>query len=575
MQATLLVELVTEELPTKSLRRLAGALASNIHVGLGDRALVDSIAATSTSYATPRRLAVKLTNVFDRTSERHQTKKLMPVNVAFGADGKLTEALLKRLEKEGAGVEHLERRTENNIEYVFLTKTFPGITLSVGLQATLNEAIRNLPTQKRMRYQRSGATITGNWINSLGEKGPWVNAKGQLGEFFTDTVEFVRPAHSLLALHGDEVVDVSVLGLKAGRVTYGHRFLASGPIFIEHVDDYERALREEGKVEVNFETRRSKIKEELKRAETELAGQIARKPDGHIPINVKPLVIDTERTDAPGHIFPATPNFNAIQRALDCSGGSALLDEVTALVEWPRAYWGYFDEKFLDIPVECLALTMKRNQRYFPVFDTSATLLPYFVVIANIDESNTEENAGLISKNIVSGNERVLRPRLADARFFFEQDKKIRLEDRVPLLTNVVYHSKLGNQLERTKRVQLLAGKIARDIAANVEFSELAAWLSKADLLTEMVGEFPELQGTMGRYYAIHDNKPETVANAIEAHYRPRFAGDRVPEGLVASAVSLADKLETIVGLLASASNQPGKEIRSAFAAQRLDVSEF
>jgi len=327
--------------------------------------------------------------------------------------------------------------------------------------------------------------------------------------------EFVRPVHGLVMLHGTRIVPGRVFGLESGNRTRGHRFMSSGEIVIKSAEDYEEQLRREGMVIAHFSERRAEI-DRLLRAE---AARLQAKLGSY----------------------------------------EALLDEVTALVEHPTVYVGEFDPAFLAIPPECLILTMRQNQKYFPLFDAAGTLLPRFLIVSNM---RVDDPA-----HIVSGNQRVVRPRLEDARFFYDQDRKVRLETRVPELAKVVYHNKLGNQLERVERIQLLAGWIARTLAADALLAERAAWLCKADLLTGMVGEFPELQGVMGRYYALHDGEPENVADAIEAHYRPRFAGDRLPEGPVASAVALADKLDTLAGLF-GVGQQPSGE-RDPFGLRR------
>ncbi len=542
MSEALLVEVLTEELPPSSLVRLGDAFRNGIQDWL-IRAQLKTRVPDGISFATPRRLAALIPDVRARAEDRTEPKRLMPTKIAFQTDGRPSVALLKRLEKEGVSSitdANLERRVEGQTEYAFLNVTIPGITVEQGLQIALMETIGKLPIRRLMSYQL---------------------ADGK------STEHFVRPAHGVVALHGNVVLNVSVLGLKSTNVTRGHRFLTDKPITIKNANDYVRALREEGKVEVSFNDRRAKIKAELTRIEEELAREIARTPDGRIPIDVQPLVADTERPEHPGHIFPGAIDLDAVERALVCSGGSSLLDEVTALVEWPRAYWGRFDREFLEIPIECLALTMKQHQRYFPVFDKSARLLPYFVLIGNNDETLKGDQAKQVINNIVSGNERVLRPRLADARFFYDHDRKDRLESRVPRLAQVVFHSRLGSQRDRIDRIKLLAGKIARDLGSDSALAERAAELCKADLLTGMVGEFPELQGVMGRYYASHDGESQIVSDAIAAHYRPRFAGDRLPDGFTACSVALADKLDTLAGLF-GIGEQPSGE-KDPFALRR------
>jgi glycyl-tRNA synthetase beta chain len=309
------------------------------------------------------------------------------------------------------------------------------------------------------------------------------------------TVKFVRPAHRLLALHGADVVPVRALGLAADRVTAGHRFLSRPDVAIATAEAYEETLEAEGKVVASFAGRRAAIAAALAKA---AAGATVIMPD-------------------------------------------ALLDEVTALVEWPAVLEGTFDAAFLAVPQECLILTMQQNQKYFALADGAGRLVNRFLLVSNLETADPSA--------IVQGNERVLRARLADARFFFDQDRKTPLESRVARLSSVVYHHKLGTQAERVDRLRLLARAIAARIGATAAQAERAALLAKADLVTDMVGEFPELQGVMGRYYALHDGEPAPVADAIAQHYWPRFAGDALPEGAVAQSVALADKAEALAGL--------------------------
>jgi glycyl-tRNA synthetase beta chain len=314
------------------------------------------------------------------------------------------------------------------------------------------------------------------------------------------TVRFVRPAHGLLVLFGSQILDVSVLGLEAGDTTHGHRFQGVKDIRIASADAYEEALAAHGRIIASFDARRAEIEMQLRERAAKLGASLG-----------------PEELVAP------------------------LLEEVTALVEYPSVYVGEFEPEFLSVPQECLVLTMRTNQKYFPLFDVSGKLVNRFLIVSNMRLADP--------RNIIEGNQRVVRPRLADARFFFDTDRKTRLEARVPGLARVVYHNKLGTQLERTERVQLLAGQIARAIGADPLLAERAAWLAKADLVTNMVGEFPELQGIMGRHYAQGDGEAPQVSDAIEQHYQPRFAGDALPRSGVAVALALADKLETLAGL--------------------------
>ncbi len=491
MSANLLVELFTEELPPKALKQLGEAFGLRLQDGLIRAQLKDRDPDDTRIFATPRRLAVLIKDVRPKAADRTESKKLMPSKVAFGSDGTPSAALAKRLEKEGATADQLERRIEGDTEYVFLEQTIAGVTLAAGVQLALQEAIAKLPIPKVMSYQLAdGAT----------------------------TVQFVRPAHGLLALYGGEIVDVSVLGLKAGRLTHGHRFQGVRDIPIASADAYEEALAAHGQVIASFDARRAATERQLSDKAAELGASLGPEQD------VAPL-----------------------------------LDEVTALVEYPSVYIGEFAHDFLTVPQECLILTMRQNQKYFPLFDAAGKLTNKFLIVSNMRLADP--------KNIVEGNQRVVGPRLEDARFFYNQDRKQRLEERVPQLARVVYHNKLGSQLERVERIQLLAGRIARQLGADAVQAERAAWLAKADLLTNMVGEFPELQGVMGHYYALADGEDPRVAEAVEQHYRPRFAGDALPANEISVALALADKIETLTSMFGVGQRPTGD--RDPFALRR------
>ncbi|MEC5159669.1 glycyl-tRNA synthetase beta chain [Janthinobacterium sp. CG_23.3] len=472
MNHTLLIELLTEELPPKALAKLGAAFAAGIYNGLKARDFLeaDSVA---TTYATPRRLAVAITNVREVSPDKAIREKILPVSVALDASGAGTAPLAKKLAALGFShvtVAELERAADGKADSFFYTHTAPGSALASGLQGALEESAAKLPIPKLMSYQRPDAS----------------------------TVQFVRPAHSLLALHGINVVPLTLLGLQAGRTTLGHRFLCAErahAVSITHADNYAEQLQAEGKVVAGNDARKDSIRAQL------LAKAGA------------DLVLMPE----------------------------ALLDEVTALVEWPVVYECHFEEEFLDVPQECLILTMQTNQKYFALTDSAGKLRSRFLIVSNIETATPE--------HIVGGNERVVRPRLSDAKFFFEQDKKKTLEARLPLLANVVYHNKLGSQAQRMQRVKALAGAIAAKLGFDVGLAERGAMLAKADLLTDMVGEFPELQGIMGTYYARHDGEHDEVALAASEHYQPRFAGDGLPGSATGTAVALADKLETLVGI--------------------------
>ena len=466
MQDALLIELLTEELPPKSLNTLATAFAKQLFTLLKDDGLLGE-GSTAESFATPRRLAALITDVLSEAPDKPVTLTGPPASAALNKEGQPTAALLGFAKKCGVTPDQL-RLAEGEKGKVFVCdKVSPGARLTNVLDLHVADAIRKLPIRKLMRWGDRDA-------------------------------EFVRPAHGLVMLHGESVVPGEVLGLKSGSVTRGHRFLSKGFVTIPRAQDYVEALAKQGKVIVDFGQRKEIIRRELSETSKE----------GHV-----------DRDDA-------------------------LLDEVTALVEFPHVYLGQFDAEFLGVPNECLMLSMKQHQKYFPVLATTEEplrLLSRFLIVSNLETDDP--------KNIVKGNERVLRARLSDAKFFYDQDRKIKLADRVERLSNVVYHNKLGSQLERVQRIRKLAGSIAEKLGADVSKTERAAWLSKADLLTDMVGEFPELQGTMGRYYALHDGEDTSVARAIEEHYLPRLSGDRLPPDSIGCAVALADKLDTLVGI--------------------------
>jgi len=469
MTQTLLVELFTEELPPKALARLAEAFAAGIVAGLKSRDFL-AADAVATAYATPRRLAVSITAVRGVSPDKSIREKVLPVSVALDSGGNPTAPLAKKLAALGfpaLKVSDLERAIDGKAESLFYTHTAAGSALPAGLQAALEESIARLPIPKLMSYQRPDGS----------------------------TVQFVRPVHKLIALHGASVVPIAILGLAAGMTTLGHRFLAPGELAITHADHYAATLDVQGKV---------------------IAGVSARKE------KIRAALLDRAGDDTV--LMPET-----------------LLDEVSALVEWPVVYECNFEHEFLSVPQECLILTMQTNQKYFALTDAHGKLRSRFLIVSNIETSDPQ--------HIIGGNERVVRPRLADAKFFFEQDKKKKLADRLPALANVVYHNKLGTQAQRSERVAALAGKIARQLGYDVQLAERGALLAKTDLLTDMVGEFPELQGIMGTYYARHDGEHEEVAQAASEHYQPRFAGDALPLTQTGTAVALADKLETLIGI--------------------------
>ena len=480
----LIVELLVEELPPKALKKLGEAFGRVLADSLKAQGLAAHDAAVI-HFATPRRLAAHVAGVASQAANKAVAQKLMPVSVGLDASGAATPALLKRLQAMGAdesAVPTLKRAMDGKAEALFYETVVTGATLAAGLQKALEEAIAKLPIPKVMTYQLQSDCALPGW----------------------SSVSFVRPAHGLLALHGSDVVPLQALGLKSGNTTLGHRFEAKvSPVVISDADSYAATLANVGAVIAGFAERRAEIARQLTAAALKVGGGVT---------------------------------------AIDDDG---LLDEVTALVERPNVLVCEFEPQFLEVPQECLILTMKANQKYFPLLDAQGKLTNRFLVVSNISPADP--------RAVVGGNERVVRPRLADAKFFFDQDRKKTLESRVEGLSKVVYHNKLGSQGDRVERVRAIAKAIGMQLGTEglATQADIAARLAKTDLVTDMVGEFPELQGIMGGYYARHDGLGEVVAFAIEDHYKPRFAGDTLPRNQVGMVVALADKLETLVGMFA------------------------
>ena len=473
----LLLELFTEELPPKSLKRLGDSLSQSIYESLKKAQLLSS-GSTCQSFASPRRLAVLIGDVLDQAPDYPVREKLLPLSIAFDEQGKPSQTLVKKLASLGhpnAPIDQLERSGEGKNEALYLNTIATGARLESALQLALTDAIDQLPIAKMMHYQiqtQSGAI---------------------------EEVQFARPVHRIIALHGSKTLAIHALGINASNQTEGHRFLSSGLITISDAQQYESEL-EAAKVIPSFAKRRAYIESELQKTA------------------------------------------NGLQVLMP----EALLDEVTALVEYPAIYACEFDPEFLEVPQECLILTMQTNQKYFALTNQDGKLSNRFLIVSNIQTDQPE--------SIVSGNERVIRPRLADARFFYLQDQKRPLESRIPDLAKVIYHNQLGNQLQRSERVRTIAREIASNLnqtglQLSLEQVDRAAQLAKADLLTDMVGEFPELQGVMGRYYAQANHEAPEVAAACYEHYLPRFAGDSLPQTLVGTSLAIADKLETIIGI--------------------------
>jgi glycyl-tRNA synthetase beta chain len=482
-EEALLVELLTEELPPKSLRALSEAFASKLASELhNDRFLPDPAAAWP--FATPRRLAVLIGSVSERSPDSEREVQGPPVSAP-------PQAVSGFAKKNGVSVESLKKTKGAKGDVYVAQVSTTGVALADVLASRVEAALRALPIPKMMRWGAGDA-------------------------------QFVRPVHGLVMLHGKKVIPGKVLGLESGNRTRGHRFMDKGEVVLARAEEYQETMNAHSVI-ASFESRKSAIDGLLAREAKKQGGSLGEYQD--------------------------------------------LLDEVTALVEHPSVYAGGFEAEFLEVPQECLILTMRQNQKYFPLFDPKGKLLPKFLIVSNMHVADP--------RHIIAGNERVVRPRLEDARFFFNQDRKQRLEARVPQLARVVYHRKLGSQMERVRRIQALAEGIARELKADAAVAARAAWLAKADLLTGMVGEFPELQGVMGRYYALHDGEAAEVASAIEAHYRPRFSGDLLPESAAACAVALADKADALVGLFGvgeqpSADKDPFGLRRSALGLLRI-----
>jgi glycyl-tRNA synthetase beta chain len=473
MEATLLVELLTEELPPKALSTLGLNFASAVRDELVQLGLAVQTSSYAKDLATPRRLAVLMQNVSDEAPSEER-------EIPGPSTSAPPAAVVGFAKKHGVAVEALQRRSTAKGEVFLARVKAGGASLERVLAEVVERALRKLPIPKVMRWGDGDA-------------------------------QFVRPVHGLVMLHGSRIVPGSVLGLSSTNRTQGHRFMGKRDLVLASADEYVAKLREEGMVVSRFGERKSEIERQLRQKAEQLKASLE--------TNAEALL---------------------------------LLDEVTALVEHPSVYVGSFEASFLEVPQECLILTMRQNQKYFPLFDASGKLLPKFLIVANMKPADP--------RHIIGGNERVVRPRLEDARFFYNQDRKVRLEERVPQLAKVVYHNKLGSQLERVQRLKALAGEIAAKLKADRPAAERAAWLSKADLLTGMVGEFPDLQGVMGRYYALNDRESTAIADAIEAHYRPRFAGDRLPEGATACAVALADKLDALAGMFGIGQQPTGEK---------------
>lgn len=491
----LLIELLTEELPPKSQKQLGIAFAKSVKEFLVKHHLANETSEDSV-FSTPRRIGIYLKDVKDEAANQNTSIKLMPASIGFDVSGKPTEALLKKLHGIGLdqkAVSLITKKNENNNEVLYIDKDIEGAKLKDIIAECISSSLTRLPIKKMMSYQ-----LSDGWT----------------------TVNFVRPAHGLIILHGANIIKTNVLGIESNRSTLGHRFESKKEIIeIQHADEYKEQMKTEGNVIVSFEERKTLIKNGLNDKATNLSNQLN-------PINDEDL-----------------------------------LEEVTALVEYPNVLAGEFESKFLEVPQECLILTMKANQKYFPLIDKNNKLANQFLIVSNISPKN--------SSLIIQGNEKVIRPRLSDAEFFYTQDKKKPFKDYLSQLQHIVYHNKLGTQSERSERVKTIASLIVKNLNQSklLDAVLLASDLSKADLSTNMVGEFPELQGIMGRYYALNEKISEEVAFAIEDHYKPRFSGDTLPRNSVGDIVAIADKIETLIGLFSIGEKPTGD--KDPFALRR------
>ena len=483
-QENLLIELGTEELPPKSLRQLAESFASNVEAELNKAELNFEKVSW---LASPRRLALVITNLSDAQADKVVEKRGPAVTVAFDDEGNATKAAQGWARSNGITVEQAERLVTNKGEWLLFKAEVKGKKVAELIPTIAADALAKLPIPKPMRW---GATST----------------------------QFIRPVHTVCMLFGQQLIQGELLGVESDRTIRGHRFLGEAEFTINHADDYESLLDNTGKVIVDYERRKAIIREQVEALASHENGVAA---------------IDEE-----------------------------LLEEVTSLVEWPVTLAGSFEEKFLDVPSEALIYTMKDHQKYFPVLDKAGKLLPRFIFVSNIVSRDPIQ--------VIEGNEKVVRPRLADAEFFFETDKKKTLESRLESLSTVLFQKQLGTLKEKSKRIASVAASVAKQINADTGHAERAGLLSKTDLMTEMVLECPDVQGIMGMYYARFDGEAEEVAIALNEQYLPRFAGDKLPTSLVACAVSLADKLDTLVGIFGI--GQAPKGAADPFALRRAAI---
>ncbi len=496
----LLIELLTEELPPKSQKEIGIAFAKNVKEFL-DKHHLSTEASENSIFSSSRRIGIYIKNIKDKAENQNVSIKLMPASIGFDSLKKPSEALLKKLYTVGLdekAFDNIIKKNENSSEILYIDKNIEGKKLKDIIGECITSSLSRLPIKKMMSYQ-----LSDGWT----------------------TVNFVRPVHGLIVLHGANIIKTNILGIESNRNTLGHRFESKKEIItIGHADSYKEQMKTEGNVIVSFEERKALIKNSL----------------------------NEKAANLKDHLTPI--------------GDEDLLEEVTALVEYPNILVGEFESKFLEVPQECLILFMKAHQKYFPLIDKNKKLTNKFLIISNISPQN--------SSLIIQGNEKVIRPRLSDAEFFYMQDKKKTLQNYRLRLENIIYHNKLGSQSQRSNRVKIIATLIVNNLNLSklLDAVILAADLAKADLSTNMVVEFPELQGIMGRYYALNEKISEEVAFAIEDHYKPRFSGDTLPRSTVGDIVAIADKIETLIGLFAIGEKPTGDKDPFALRRQAIGI---
>ena len=473
-RADFLVEIGTEELPPKALRKLMLAFSDNLEVLLKDRRLDHG---AIQALASPRRIAAIVSGLAMAQEDREVDAKGPPVTIAFDDKGEAKPAALAFAQKCGVDVQALERTKTDKGEWLSYRSVEAGASAASLLPEIVEQALQNLPVPRRMRWGSS-------------------------------EIEFVRPVHWVVMLHGKTVVPGIVMGHAAGSTTLGHRFLSTGEINISEPGEYVGLLEKKGFVLADFDARERVIRDQVNTAASAAGGTVAARAE--------------------------------------------LFEEVAALTEWPVAMTGHFDETFLRLPQEAIIASLTSHQRYFPIVDDSGSLLPAFVVVSNLDSKAPDKVRG--------GNERVIRPRLADAAFFWETDQQTPLAERAGTLERVVYQKGLGSLLDKSKRVAELSAMLAGELGMPADTAVRAASLAKCDLLTGMVGEFPELQGVMGGYYARSDGEDEAVASAIEEQYLPKFSGDILPSSAAGQVLSLADKLDNLAGVFSLGKKPSGSK---------------